>query len=80
MLKVNYNAAVKGIEVALACVVRNYSGSIVDGFGKRIASGSSVFLAEAIAMREACVFCLRASISEAIIESDNPSVVAWCMS
>lgn len=54
---------------AVACVVRDSSGPILDGFGKRVASGSLVLLAEAIVIREAYVFYLKAGIVEACIES-----------
>ncbi|KAM7516612.1 hypothetical protein LguiA_006195 [Lonicera macranthoides] len=36
-------------------------------------------IAEAIAIREACILYLKARIKEAVIESDNSSVVSWCI-
>lgn len=78
LLKENCNAAVKGNRAALACVVHDRSGSISDGFGKRVASGSSVSLIEALAVRKTCVSCLKVSIIEACIEINNASIVAWC--
>ena len=79
LLKVNCDAAVKGNQADVACLVRDRSGSILDGFCKRVASGLSVLMVEALAVREACVFCLKAGIVEARIESDNAYVVAWCL-
>lgn len=38
-----------------------------------------MLLVEDIALREACVFCLKAGLLEACIESDNATVVSWCI-
>lgn len=59
--------------------MRDEAGSIKDGFGRRIASGTSFFLAKALMIREACIFCLKAGIAEACIESDKSSIVTWCI-
>lgn len=60
-LKINCDAAVKGSSGTLGCIIRDHSGSIVECFGKQI-SVSSVYLAEALAVREACLFCVKAGI------------------
>ncbi|KAM7459451.1 hypothetical protein LguiA_036445 [Lonicera macranthoides] len=55
-IKVNCGAAVKNGSAAIACAVCDNSGFLLDGFGKLIAPGSSVLVAEAVTIREACVF------------------------
>lgn len=64
---------------AISCVARNSSCSILDGFGKIIALGSFVLVAEAIAISEACVFCLKAGLSQVCVESNNSTMVSWCI-
>ena len=73
-LKLNCDAAVKRSSGALGCIICNSLGYVVECFGKQI-SVSSVFLAEALAIREACLFCANAGIGNAFIGSDNSSVV-----
>ena len=79
LVKVNCDTFIKNGLVAIACVLRDSFGSIIDGFGKRISPGSSVFVVEAFAIRESCVLCFKAGITGICIESDNSSVVSWCI-
>lgn len=37
-----------------------------------------MLLAEAIAIREACIYCIKSGFSDVCIESDNASIVSWC--
>lgn len=60
-------------------MLRDSFGTILDGFNKRIMLGYLILLVEAIAISEGCVLCLKARISEACIQSENSSVVSWCI-
>lgn len=64
---------------AFRCIVWDCTGSILECFGSAL-SVSSVFMAEALAFREACVFCLKAGLKGVILESDILLVVDWCKS
>ena len=78
-LKINYDASVLESLGALRCVVNDQSGVIVECFGNS-RTVSTVFMSEALTIRETCVFCLKAGIKEVVIESDNLSVIDWCNS
>ena len=41
---------------------------------------SSVFQAKALAIKEACIFCVKSGLKGVIIESDNLAVIDWCKS
>ena len=57
---------VKRSSRAIACVVRDHSGALLDCFGKPV-SVSSVFMAEALAIREACTFWLKVGVLNVVI-------------
>jgi len=78
VMKINCDAAWKNSKAAFGCIIRDHEGSVLECFGARF-SALSVQMAEAIAIREACIFCLKAGISNVIIENDNASVVSWCV-
>ncbi|KAM7461529.1 hypothetical protein LguiA_029650 [Lonicera macranthoides] len=71
-LKVNCDAAA-------ACIIRDSNGSLIHGFSKVIAPSSSVLVAEAIAVKETCILCIKAGIKKACTKSDNSLVVSWCI-
>ena len=77
VLKINCDAAWKNAETAFGCVIRNHEGLLLECFGARFRA-SSVLMAEAMAIREACIFCLKGGIRNVVIECDNASVVSWC--
>ena len=79
VLKINCNAALIGDRGAFACALRNENGSLLECFGFQF-STSSVILADAFAIRQACLFCLKASISNVVIENDNSQVINLCSS
>lgn len=62
--KVNCDAAMKGNKIGITYV-------LLDGFSKRISYGSLVLVVEAVAIREVCIFSLKAGISEIFAHSDN---------
>lgn len=57
--KVNCDTAAKNNKVAVACVIRDGSGLVLNGFKKRTASGSLVFLVEASAVGKHVSFALK---------------------
>lgn len=67
--KINCDAAVSS-EEAVACVIRDGFGNLVDFFGKRI-NAVPVFVAEALAIREACIFCCKSGISNIVSEGES---------
>lgn len=68
LLKVNCDIAVKHYLATIAWVLWNKARSIINSFGRRIALGTSVLLAD-----------MKAAIAEACIESDNSSIVSCCI-
>ncbi|KAM7484236.1 hypothetical protein LguiA_000245 [Lonicera macranthoides] len=43
---------------AIACIIQDATGHIIDGFSQRIVQVSSILLAQAIALRKACTLCV----------------------
>lgn len=60
---------------AVACVVRDSSGTLVDGFSKNIWAESSA-QAETLAVLEALKFMKERDFCEAILETDSKSVIS----
>ena len=41
-------------------------------------AASSVYQVGALAVREACIFCLKSGVSSVVIKNDNSAIISWC--
>ncbi|KAM7526849.1 hypothetical protein LguiA_016751 [Lonicera macranthoides] len=65
----------------VACVARDSLGRllIIIFRVKSPPPQCSVMLAEALAIKEVCLFFIKSGITYAVIESDSAIVVSWCL-
>lgn len=71
LIKINCDAAVKKEFVSVACVARDSLGRLLESFRSRIPIQCSMMLAETLAIKEACFFCVKSGISSTVIKSDS---------
>lgn len=52
---------------------------LLESFGSKLGVPRSVLLAEAVAVREACIFCSKTGLLNVCIDTDSLEVVSWCL-
>ena len=63
--------------MAVACIIKDTEGRIMDFFGKKVVT-LFVVCAEVQAVRESYIFAIKAGVSLVFIEGDCANVLNWC--